>query len=129
MIPIQVFSCKICKIFKNTYFEEHLEATTSDVSKNGDKRVNILLVRHDFRGERSSGVRSYDSNRNVPGSNITRRSAGLKEPNHVPKSHREVENRRKIILKCFFHTRKSDFLKSCIDQKFNKSVNLRNFDF
>ena len=48
MIPVQVFSCKICKIFKDTYFEEHLEATTSDVSKNGDKRVNILLVRYDF---------------------------------------------------------------------------------
>ena len=25
--PTQVFSCKICKIFKNTYFEEHLQTT------------------------------------------------------------------------------------------------------
>ena len=25
----QVFSCEICKIFKNTYFEEHLRTTTS----------------------------------------------------------------------------------------------------
>ena len=23
--PIQVFSCEYCKIFKNTYFEEHLQ--------------------------------------------------------------------------------------------------------
>ena len=27
--PTQVFSCKICEIFKNTYFEEHLQTTAS----------------------------------------------------------------------------------------------------
>ena len=27
--PTQVFSCEICEIFKNTYFEEHLRTTTS----------------------------------------------------------------------------------------------------
>ena len=27
--PAQVFSSKICKIFKNTYFEEHLRETAS----------------------------------------------------------------------------------------------------
>ena len=25
--PTQVFSCEICEIFKNTYFEEHLRTT------------------------------------------------------------------------------------------------------
>ena len=25
--PTQVFSCEICKTFKNTYFEEHLQTT------------------------------------------------------------------------------------------------------
>ena len=27
--PSQNLSCEICKISKNTYFEEHLQATTS----------------------------------------------------------------------------------------------------
>ena len=27
--PPQVFSCKYCEIFKNTYFEEHLETAAS----------------------------------------------------------------------------------------------------
>ena len=29
--PTQVFSCKYCKIFKSTFFEEHLQATASAV--------------------------------------------------------------------------------------------------
>ena len=28
-MPAQVFSCEICEIFKNTYFEEHLRTTVS----------------------------------------------------------------------------------------------------
>ena len=28
--PIQVFSCQYCEIFKNTYFEEHLQMAVSD---------------------------------------------------------------------------------------------------
>ena len=28
--PTQVFSCNVYEIFKNTYFEEHLEETVSD---------------------------------------------------------------------------------------------------
>ena len=28
-VPTQVFSCENCKIFKNTYFEEHLRRTAS----------------------------------------------------------------------------------------------------
>ena len=27
--PTQVFSCKICKTFKNTYFEEHMRTTSA----------------------------------------------------------------------------------------------------
>ena len=27
--PTQVFSCEICEIFKNTYFEEHMRTTAS----------------------------------------------------------------------------------------------------
>ena len=27
--PAQVFSCEYCEIFKNTYFEEHLQAAAS----------------------------------------------------------------------------------------------------
>ena len=27
--PTEVFSCEICEIFKNIYFEEHLRTTTS----------------------------------------------------------------------------------------------------
>ena len=29
--PIQMFSCEICEILRNTYFEEHLRTTTSKV--------------------------------------------------------------------------------------------------
>ena len=28
--PTQVFSCEICQMFKNNYFEEHLRTVTSD---------------------------------------------------------------------------------------------------
>ena len=28
-IPTQLFSCEICKIFKNTYFEEHPQTAAS----------------------------------------------------------------------------------------------------
>ena len=27
--PTQVLSCEVCKTFKNTYFEEHLQMTAS----------------------------------------------------------------------------------------------------
>ena len=30
--PTQVFSCKDCKIFKNTYFEKHLRTVASTVA-------------------------------------------------------------------------------------------------
>ena len=29
-IPAQVLSCKYCKIFKNTYFEKHLQTAAFD---------------------------------------------------------------------------------------------------
>ena len=31
--PKQVFSCEYCEIFKNTYFEKHLQTTASVDSK------------------------------------------------------------------------------------------------
>ena len=31
----QVFSCKICEIFENIYFEEHLQITTSEYDMRG----------------------------------------------------------------------------------------------
>ena len=31
--PTQVFSCDFCKIFQNSYFEEHMQTTTSDSYK------------------------------------------------------------------------------------------------
>ena len=34
--PIQVISCKICKIFKKNYFEEHLRTTASGGGSSGD---------------------------------------------------------------------------------------------
>ena len=30
VLPTQVFSCEYCKIFKNTYFEEHLRTAASE---------------------------------------------------------------------------------------------------
>ena len=30
VIPTQVFSCKYCEIFDNTYFEEHLRTAASE---------------------------------------------------------------------------------------------------
>ena len=32
--PTQVFSCEICEIFKNAYFEEHLRTTVFTLSLN-----------------------------------------------------------------------------------------------
>ena len=33
--PTDVFSCEICDIFKNTYFEKHLRRTASENSSEG----------------------------------------------------------------------------------------------
>ena len=32
--PTQVFSCQYCEIFKNTYFEEHLQTTATYILQN-----------------------------------------------------------------------------------------------
>ena len=32
--PTQVFSCDICEIVKNIYFEEHLQTITSNICRN-----------------------------------------------------------------------------------------------
>ena len=40
--PTQVFSCDYCKVFKNTYFEEHLQTVASVCSKDLLKYHNCL---------------------------------------------------------------------------------------
>ena len=37
--PTEVFSCNIYEIFKNTYFEEHLQTTASAVSAKPQTRL------------------------------------------------------------------------------------------
>ena len=39
----QVFSCKICEIFKNTYFEEHLRMAASLRVSNDDGELEMDL--------------------------------------------------------------------------------------
>ena len=39
--PTQVFSCKICEIFKGTYFEEHLQTTACN-----DSQKNMTSLMH-----------------------------------------------------------------------------------
>ena len=41
--PTQVFSCEICEIFKNTYFEEHLRTTDSI------KSITCISLKSDAR--------------------------------------------------------------------------------
>ena len=45
---IEVFSCEICEIFKNTYFVEHLQTAASDgsesdESENDDESYNEVI--------------------------------------------------------------------------------------
>ena len=41
--PAQVFSCEYCKIFKNTYFEEHLLTAASDFTTTENSRKPLVL--------------------------------------------------------------------------------------
>ena len=41
--PTQVFSCEYCEIFKNTYFEEHLQTAASKGSIKNNSSVLIPL--------------------------------------------------------------------------------------
>ena len=41
--PIQVFSCDYCKVFKKTYFEEHLRTAASVYSKDLLKYKNCVI--------------------------------------------------------------------------------------
>ena len=42
--PTQVFSCEICKIFKNAYFEAHLPTTASGIINTSLKNVKFLTL-------------------------------------------------------------------------------------
>ena len=46
LIKLQVFPCEYCKIFKNIYFEEHLQtAASKNCSGNLDKnKLRILFL-------------------------------------------------------------------------------------
>ena len=44
--PTQVFSCKICKIFKNTYFEKHLQTTASEFLEDAMLLHETILKKH-----------------------------------------------------------------------------------
>ena len=39
-IPAQAFTCKFCKVFKNTSYTEHLRGTASGVWQLGIQEVN-----------------------------------------------------------------------------------------
>ena len=45
-ISIQVFSCEICKIFKNTYFEEYMWMTVSILKFIEDLTQVVVFVMH-----------------------------------------------------------------------------------
>ena len=43
--PTQVFYCEICEFFKNTYFEEHLRRTASEMRQDlGAHKIRIILT-------------------------------------------------------------------------------------
>ena len=50
--PTQVFSCEYCKIFKNTYFEEHLRTAASGFTGFRDFPSNIYLFKFNNRNIR-----------------------------------------------------------------------------
>ena len=45
-----MFSCEYCEIFKNSYFEEHLQTAASDNSKNLKKfaQTNFIMANINF---------------------------------------------------------------------------------
>ena len=46
--PTQLFSCEHCKIFKNTYFEKHLQTVVSDSSYILHKKLNKIIQGPDW---------------------------------------------------------------------------------
>ena len=45
-IPIQVLSCEISEIFKNTYFKEYLPSTASDIHNNNESEREKYNIPH-----------------------------------------------------------------------------------
>ena len=44
--PTQVFSCEICEVFKNTYFEEDLRTTASELIGDTTLFHETILKKH-----------------------------------------------------------------------------------
>ena len=42
--PAQVFFCECCEVFKNTYFEEHLQAAASDSYKKWEREKQVVFI-------------------------------------------------------------------------------------
>ena len=47
--PAQVFSCESCEIYNNTFFAEHLWATTSVLWKNVSGEIKESLSTEEFK--------------------------------------------------------------------------------
>ena len=50
--PAQVFSCEYCKIFKNTYFEEHLRTAASIKNKLNVRNRNARKSRTENKNKK-----------------------------------------------------------------------------
>ena len=64
--PTQVFFCKICEIFKNTYFEEHLRTTASKLlfweKPRWLNKMKLIVIVNTFRKDRSSRPKLFCKN-------------------------------------------------------------------
>ena len=47
--PTQVFSCEYCKIFKNSYFKEHLQTAASEHTEKEQRRNKFYRSKLDSR--------------------------------------------------------------------------------
>ena len=58
-----MFSCEYCEIFKNSYFEEHLQTAASDNSKNLKKfaQTNFIMANINFINLEIKIVESYQT--------------------------------------------------------------------
>ena len=71
----QDFSCKICKIFKNTHFEEHLRTTAS--GKNCSKRFRKIHIKAPLSEAFLIKLLTYNVGSTVESNSVT----GLNESN------------------------------------------------
>ena len=57
--PIQVFPCEYCKIFRNTYFEEHLRTTASAFPSKSMIRGFNTKIKHKINKNSAKGNRTW----------------------------------------------------------------------